>query len=135
MTNQMEESASDIIDRYARRMIIENTISDAIDFFHMDALSAAVAMKVNVDTQLTVMASGLYRLLGKRVGRGYEVARARTIFRDLVNTSGRIEITAQEVIVSLGRRANNPLLIAAGYEEMEEPIPWLDDRVLRIRFF
>ncbi len=135
LTNQMEESASDIIDRYARRMIIENTISDAIDFFHMDALSAAVAMKVNVDTQLTVMASGLYRLLGKRVGRGYEVARARTIFRDLVNTSGRIEITAQEVIVSLGRRANNPLLIAAGYEEMEEPIPWLDDRVLRIRFF
>ncbi len=64
LTNQMEENAAKLIDRYARRMIIENTIADAIDFFHMDALSAAVAMKVNVDAQLTVMASGLYRVLG-----------------------------------------------------------------------
>ena len=134
LSNQMEECAAELIDRYARRMIIENTISDAIDFFHMDALSAAVAMKVNVDAQLTVMASGLYRVLGKRVGRGYDVAKARTIFRNLVSASGRVEITGDEIIVTLGRRANNPLLVAAGYGEMEEQIPWLDNRVLRIRF-
>ena len=30
-----------------------------IDFFHMDALSLAVAMKVNCDLQLTLMASSL----------------------------------------------------------------------------
>lgn len=135
LTNQMEENAAKLIDRYARRMIIENTIADAIDFFHMDALSAAVAMKVNVDAQLTVMASGLYRVLGKRVGRGYDVAKARTIFRDLVKASGKVEIKGDEIVVSLGRRANNPLLLAAGYGEMEERIPWLDNRVLRIRFF
>ena len=35
--------------------IIENTIEDGIDFFHMDALSSAVAMKVNFDLQLTLM--------------------------------------------------------------------------------
>lgn len=134
LTNQMEESASKLVDRYARRMIIENAIADAIDFFHMDALSAAVAMKVNVDAQLTVMASGLYRVLGKRVGNGYEVAKARTIFRDLVRTSGSVEIKADEIIVSPGRRAHNPLLIAAGYGEMEGRIPWLGDRILRIRF-
>ena len=135
LTNQMEENAAKLIDRYARRMIIENTIADAIDFFHMDALSAAVAMKVNVDAQLTVMASGLYRVLGKRVGNGYDVAKASTIFRDLVKASGKVEIKGDEIIVSLGRRANNPLLIAAGYGEMEERIPWLDNRVLKIRFF
>ena len=49
LTNQMEESAGALIDRYARRMIIENIIADTVDFFHMDALSAAVAMKINVD--------------------------------------------------------------------------------------
>lgn len=135
LTNQMEEGAAKLIDRYARRMIIENTIADAIDFFHMDALCAAVAMKVNVDAQLTVMASGLYRVLGKRVGNGYDVAKARTIFRDLVRASGKVEIKGDEIVVSLGRRANNPLLIAAGYGEMEEPVPWLDNRILRIRFF
>ena len=44
---------------YAQRMIIENSIEDGIDFFHMDALSSAVAMKVNCDLQLTLMASSL----------------------------------------------------------------------------
>jgi hypothetical protein len=46
-------------------MLIENNIEDGIDFFHMDALSSAVAMKVNCDLQLTLMASSLYRLMGQ----------------------------------------------------------------------
>src|SRR5205814_2843040 len=42
---------------YARRMIIENSIQDGVDFFHMDALSSAVPMKVDCDLQLTLMRS------------------------------------------------------------------------------
>ena len=56
--------------------MIENSIADVIDFFHMDALSSAVAMKITCDLQLTLMASSLYRLLGAQVGRGYEWPRA-----------------------------------------------------------
>ncbi len=59
ITNDMKTSAAKLIDRYARRMIIENNLADAIDFFHMDALSAAVPKKVDVDLQLTLMASAL----------------------------------------------------------------------------
>ena len=72
LTNQMTRSAAKLIERYAKRMIIENNIEDGIDFFHMDALSSAVAMKVNCDLQLTLMASSLYRLLAFRLGNGYE---------------------------------------------------------------
>ena len=43
MTNQLTRSAPDLITRYAQRMVIENGIADHIDFFHMDALSSAVA--------------------------------------------------------------------------------------------
>ena len=57
LTNQLRRSATKLIDRYAQRMLIENGIADGIDFFHMDALSSAVAMKVNCDLQLTLMAS------------------------------------------------------------------------------
>ncbi len=63
LTNQLTRSAPHLIRRYAQRMVIENSIEDGIDFFHMDALSSAVAMKVNCDLQLTLMASSLYRLL------------------------------------------------------------------------
>jgi len=47
MTNQYHVSAGQLIDRYARRMVIENAIAGAINLFHMDALFAAVPMKVD----------------------------------------------------------------------------------------
>ena len=134
LTNQMTISAGTLIDRYARRMLIENAIADAINFFHMDALSAAVPMKIDVDLQLTLMASALYRMLGIRIGRGMEVARADTIFRKFIHTSGSVEITDSDIIVRLGRRANNPRLMQAGYDQACEPVPWLGNRALRIEF-
>lgn len=121
-TKQMDEPLARLIDRYAHRMVIENTIGDAINFFHMDTLSATVSMKIDFDLQLTLMASSLYRLLGMRVGQRFEIAKARTIFRKLVHSSTSIEITASEVVVSLGRRANNPLL-AAGFADLRQPLP------------
>ncbi len=60
----------------AQRMVIENTIADAIDFFHMDALSAAMPIKINLDVQLTIMASALYCILAKRVGHGHDTAKS-----------------------------------------------------------
>ena len=38
-----------LIERYAQRMLIENQIEDGIDFFHMDSLSSAVALRVSCD--------------------------------------------------------------------------------------
>ena len=84
LTNHLRTSAAKLITRYAQRMIIENEIADGIDFFHMDALSSAVAMKVNCDLQLTLMGSSLYKLLGRQIGNGYERAKSRHLFRDLV---------------------------------------------------
>lgn len=48
LTNQLRRSPAKLISRYASRMLIENNIEDGIDFFHMDALSSAVAMKVKL---------------------------------------------------------------------------------------
>src|SRR5438034_8329734 len=92
LTNQMRRAASTLIERYARRMIIENSIEDGIDFFHMDALSSAVAMKVDCDLQLTLMASSLYRLLAERIGRGYEHAKSRHLFRDFVDATAHVTV-------------------------------------------
>ncbi|HKM54531.1 MAG TPA: hypothetical protein VJY33_14065 [Isosphaeraceae bacterium] len=77
LTNQLTRSACHLIGRYAKRMLIENNIEHEIAFFHMDALSSAVAMKVNCDLQLALMASSLYRLLAVRVGNRYETTKSR----------------------------------------------------------
>jgi hypothetical protein len=115
-------------------MLVENGISDAIEFFHMDALSSAVAMKVNCDLMLTMMASSLYRLLGARIGRGYETARSNHIFRDFIDATATIDLTEQEVVVKFQKRAHNPLLLAAGFEKECLPIPWLGDKTLHLVF-
>ena len=88
ITIQMKTAPSKLIDRYARRMIIENTIANAIDFFHLDALTSAVPLKIDVDLQLTVMASALYQILARRVGHGMENARPSTLFKRLVDNRG-----------------------------------------------
>jgi hypothetical protein len=134
LTNQLTRSAPHLIGRYARRMLIENTIADGIDFFHLDALSSAVALKVNCDLQLTLMASSLYRLLGVRVGQGYEVAESRHLFRDLIDAAAEITISEGEVVVRYQKRAHNPLLIAAGFDATDVTIPWLGGKRLRLAF-
>ena len=134
LTNQLKRSASKLISRYAQRMIIENSIADGIEFFHMDALSSAVAMKVNCDLQLTLIASSLYRVLGARIGRGYQIAKSQHIFRDFIDATASIHITENEILVRFQKRAHNPLLGAAGFQETDIPVPWLGGKRLQLIF-
>lgn len=132
LTNQLQRSPAKLIGRYAQRMLVENHIEDGIDFFHMDALSSAVALKVNCDLLLTLLASSLYRLLGLRLGDGYETAKARHIFRDFVDATATIRLTTTEIVVRFQKRAHNPLLLAAGFAETDVPVPWLGRKHLRL---
>ena len=134
LTNQLTPIAARLIERYARRMIIENSIADGIDFFHMDALSSAVAMKVDCDLQLTLMASSLYRLLAGRIGRGYQQAKSRHLFRDFVDATAQVTIAESEIVVRYQKRAHNPLLVAAGFDTTETVIPWLGRKRLKLLF-
>ena len=134
LTNQLTRTAANLVGRYTQRMIIENTIADGIDFFHMDALSSAVAMKVNCDLQLTLMASSLYRLLAGRIGRGYEHTESRHLFRDFVDATAKVMIGETEIVVKFQKRAHNPLLIAAGFDQTHTAIPWLGGKRLRLVF-
>ena len=134
LTNQLRRSAVHLIGRYAQRMLIENGIADGIDFFHMDALSSAVAMKVSCDLQLTLMASSLYRLLGERLANGYATAKSQHIFRDFIGAVAYVMIDEREITVRFQKRAHNPLLLAAGFARTDVSVPWLGKKRLRLLF-
>jgi hypothetical protein len=133
LTNQLSRSPRTLIGRYAQRMIIENGIADGIDFFHMDALSSAIALKVDCDLQLTLMASSLYRLLAAQIANGYETAKSRHIFRDFIDATAQISIGRDEVLVKFQRRAHNPFLLEAGFGNLETRIPWWENKTLRFQ--
>jgi len=131
LTNQLHRSSAKLITRYAQRMLIENALSDAVRFFHMDALSSAVGLKVDFDMALLVIASGLYRLLARRM-RGYADAQARQIFRDLVDLPAHLAVTQKEVLVRFERRAHLPILLASGLFDRPVAVPWWDAMSLRL---
>ena len=130
LTNDTKSTAATLIARYAKRMLIENALSDAVRFFHIDALSSSVGFKVDFDMALLVLASGLYRLMARRM-RGYDDAQARLIFRDLIDMPADIAISDSEIRVRFHRRAHLPIVLASGLFDKPVPVPWWQGRSLR----
>ena len=131
ITNDRQTTPAKLLTRYAQRMLFENALSDAVRFFHMDALSSSVGLKVDFDMALLVIASGLYRLLARRM-RGYADAQARNIFRDLIDTPADVSVSEREVHVHFHRRAHLPILIASGLLDSPTKVPWWHNYTLRM---
>jgi hypothetical protein len=131
LTNDTKSTTKNIIARYAKRMLIENALSDAVRFFHIDALSSSVGLKIDFDMALLVIASGLYRLMARRM-RGYDDAQARQIFRDLIDMPADVAITESEITVRFHRRAHLPIVLASGLIDKPVAVPWWNGRALRL---
>ncbi|MBI4562568.1 MAG: hypothetical protein HY724_11045 [Candidatus Rokubacteria bacterium] len=131
VTNDRRAPVAKLITRYAQRMLIENALADAVRFFHMDALSSAVGLKVDFDMALLVIASGLYRLVARTM-RGYADAQARQIFRDLIDMPATVAVTEQEVVVRFHRRAHLPIIVASGRLNAPVKVPWWHNVPLRL---
>lgn len=133
LTNHLKTSPATLLTRYAQRMLIENKISEAIQFFHLDALSSMVGLKVDFDLQLTLMASSLYCLMAERIGREYQRAQPKKIFRNLLDLSARVDIDERQVVVTLDKRAHLPYLVASGLLDQPTPLPWFGNKLLLLR--
>ena len=131
LTNDAHAAPKTLITRYAKRMLIENALADAVKFFHIDALSSSVGMKVDFDMALLVLASGLYRLMANRM-RGYQASQARQIFRDLVDMPADIAITEREITVRFHRRAHLPIVLSSGLFDKPVKVPWWGGRSLQL---
>jgi hypothetical protein len=131
LTNDAKSTARNLIARYAKRMLIENALADAVRFFHIDALSSSVGFKVDFDMALLVLASGLYRIMARRM-RGYDDAQARQIFRDLIDMPANVAITENEIRVRFHRRAHLPIVLASGLIDKPVAVPWWNGRRLRL---
>jgi transposase len=133
ITNDPDSRAKDLFARYAERMGVENELDAYISGFHLDALTSAVPLNVDLDTTLTVIAGNLYRLLARRLDR-YEHATPDKIWRHFLDVAGTLHVTDSAVTCALNLRSHHPVLIDAGFAELETPIPWWENRTLRFRF-
>jgi hypothetical protein len=133
ITNDLTTAGKGLFARYAERMMVENELDAYIGGFHLDALTSGVPLNVDLDTTLTVVAGQLYRLLALRLSR-YERATPETLWRDFLDATGTLHIEEDTVTCALNLRSHHPVLIDAGFAELETPIPWWGGRPLRFRF-
>jgi transposase len=133
ITNDLTTPAKTLFARYAERMLIENELDAYISGFHLDALTSGLPLNVDLDTTLTVIAGNLYRLLAHKLPR-YQHATPDRLWRHFLDATGTLHITDQTVTVDLAPRTYHPVLIDAGYADLNTAIPWWDNRTLRFRF-
>ena len=102
--------------------MVENELDAYIGGFHLDALTSGVPLNVDPDTTLTVVAGNLYRLLARELSR-YENVTPDRIWRDFLDATGTLHITAEGVTCALNLRSHHPVLIDAGFADLEASIP------------
>jgi transposase len=133
LTNRAQMTAKQLIERYAKRWLIENQLSAQIRAFHLDALSSQVPLAIDLDTTLSVIADSIYRHFALRLS-GYQTATPDTIFRHFIKTPGQLHITPERVEVRLEPRTRTPVLLDADYHQRTTTIPWWGGRTLSYSF-
>ena len=133
ITNDYTTPAKNLFTRYAERMIIENEFDADISGFHLNALSSGLPLNVDVDTTLTVLAGNCYRLLARKLPR-YQLATPDRLWRHFLDNTGTVTVAEDHVRVDLALRTYTPVLIDAGFPELDIPIPWWQGRTLRFGF-
>ena len=131
LTNDRDPKPAKLIDRYAKRMTIEQRLAESIRTFHLDALSSAVALNVDLDTTLTVWAAAAYDHLRQRLP-GYQTATPDTIWRRFISTAGWVTIGPDEVVARLRLRTYSPVMRSAQLPDIT--VPWWNNRRLRFEF-
>jgi transposase len=131
LTNDSENKTAELVERYARRMLIENGIAENIDFFHLDALCSAITIQVDLDVMLTLIANALYRHLAKQLV-GFETSQPKQIFRRFLNTPARVTVTPEEVRIKIRRLAHHPILLDSGILKATPVVPWWEGRTLHL---
>jgi hypothetical protein len=132
ITNDTTSTTRQLIERYARRMSIEQRLAEAIRAFHLDALAGAVPLNVDLDVVLSVLAGAVCAALRRRLGTGYTTATPDTLQRRFLHTGGHIHNHDHTITVRLDRRTYSPVLRSADLPDTT--IPWWGNRTLHFEY-
>ena len=133
ISNDFETLVELIVGNYARRWRVENTIAEAVKFFHLNALSSPILVKVHFDVIMTMIADTLYSMLAQKL-RGFEHCDAAKLYRHFVRGKASIKVKSNEVILTYPRRAHNPILRAVPWHRLPQSLSWLGGAKLTFRF-
>ena len=133
ITNDQKAPVELVVGNYARRWRVENGIAEAVKFFHLNALSSPILIKVHFDVVMTMISDTLYSRLAQNL-RGFEACDAPKLFRDFVKGKGSVTVKDNNLVIKYPKRAHNPILRAVPWQRLPQKIPWLGDSQLVFKF-
>jgi hypothetical protein len=132
ITNDHDTATKALIERYARRMTIEQRLAEIIRAFCADALSSTVNLNVDLDVMLCVLAQALLAAFRARLATPYHTVTPDVLQRRFLDTPGTITHDGQTITVHIDRRAYSPVLRQARLPA-ETTVPWWDNRRLQFK--
>jgi transposase len=122
ITNDFELGLENVIRKYARRWLVEKTISEQIEFFHLNHVSSSMVIKVDFDLTMSILAHNLYRLVALNLER-YGHLTAQSVYEKFILNEGDVQIEKENIIVKLKKKRNLPLVLETmkKFETVETP--------------
>lgn len=130
ITNDLSLEKSLIVRKYARRWLVEKTISEQVYFFHLNKVSSSMVIKVDFDLTMTVLAHNIYRLFAMEI-EGYAHNTASAIYDKFIRNSGKVNIDQNVINVELKKKRNLPAVLTAMNRYEEIKVSWLMDRNMK----
>jgi len=129
ITNDFDLPIETMVRKYCRRWLVEKSISEQIEFFHLNRVSSSLVIKVDFDFTMTILAHNLYRLLAMALER-YSHLTAMSLYEKFIFNSGEIEITDEAIHVRLKKKRHLPALLTTMQQYSDVPYPHLDNKKL-----
>lgn len=118
-----------IVRKYTRRWLVEKTISEQIEFFHLNRVSSSMVIKVDFDLTMTIVAHNLYRLLASDLEK-YSHLSDNSIYEKFIMNSGKIEVCPYHIRAKLKKKKCLPQLLSTMNNFCEQKYPWADNKKL-----
>jgi hypothetical protein len=128
LSNDFLSTANVIIRKYARRWLVEQEISEQVSFFHLNKLSSSMAVKVDFDLALSLLAHNLYRKMAINIPK-YEQCTAETLHRNFIEGRANVKIMGEKIHVSMAKKANLPLLFENPWMQEKTKISFLNKTI------
>ncbi len=112
ITNDFDRPTKELVQIYARRWLVEKSISEQIEFFHLNRVSSSMVIKVDFDLTMTILAHNLLRLLAMDLP-GFTHCTAMSLYEKFLDTGGSVSIKEDQIVVDLKKKRNLPALLTA----------------------
>ena len=131
ITNDFKILQSEIIRKYAKRWLVEKTISEQTHFFHLNKVSSSMVIKVDFDLTMSILSYNLYRLFARELP-GFTNCTAQPLYEKFIHNSGKIEIKNNNISLHLRKKRHLPTLFSALEQYLPQSIQWLHNRSINI---